>query len=416
MNVLGLSDKTLALGQKAEGRVISYFHKADITAEHNTARVLSAFRNHKVAENYFYGTTGYGYDDRGRDMLEKIYAEVFGAEDALVRTQFVNGTHAIGIALFGVLRPGERLICATGRPYDTLTDVIGLGDPKCGSLTEFGVQSTVVPLADGKPDLAAIVKAAANPEVHAVLLQRSKGYADRISLSCAAISGICTAIRQVNPHAAIVVDNCYGEFVEESEPTAHGADLIVGSLIKNPGGGLAPTGAYIAGRAHYIERAAAHMTVPGIGRECGSTNGLNRALYQGFFLSPHVVAQALKTALFCAAIMEELGYEVNPRPGDERFDIIQSVRFGEPDALLKFCRGIQAGAPVDSFVVPEPWDMPGYQCPVVMAAGAFIQGASIELSADAPMREPYIAYLQGGLTYESGKLGVLLAVEQILKV
>lgn len=408
-----LSKETLALGDTAGRTVASVLEKIDETALINTERVLSAFRKFRVSEGHLGLTTGYGYDDRGRDDLEKIYAEVFGAEDALVRIGFANGTHAIGTALFGALRPGKRLICATGTPYDTMIQVIGLDEARPGSLADWGVGCEVVPMRDRCPDVAAIKAACAAGDVGAVLIQRSRGYADRITLSVAMIGELCEAIREVNREAYIIVDNCYGEFTETREPTEVGADLIVGSLIKNPGGGLAPGGAYLAGKHELIERAAARMTVAGIGRECGATNGVNRAFYQGFFMAPHTVAQALKTAHFCAAVMSELGYRVDPAPLDERHDIIQTISFGKPEPLLRFCRGIQAGSPVDSYVTPEPWDMPGYDCPIVMAAGAFIQGASIELSCDAPMREPYTAYMQGGLTYEAGKLGVLLAVQLI---
>jgi len=414
METLGLKAQTLALGEKAEGRVKPCFEKIEQTALINSAKVLRAFQNHRVSDGYFAGTTGYGYDDRGRDELEAIYAEVFDAEDALVRLNFVNGTHAIATALYGVLKPGDTLLCATGLPYDTLIGAIGIYDKAPNSLAEYGVTTKVVAMQNGRPDLPAIVAACEAEKPAAVFVQRSKGYADRITLSCDMIGEIVTAVKAVDPNIRVVVDNCYGEFCETKEPTSVGADLIAGSLIKNPGGGLAPTGGYIAGKKECVERASYRMTVPGIGRECGSTMGMNRSLYQGFFLAPHVTAQALKTAVFCSALMQELGYTVNPLPEEARYDIIQTICFGKPEPILKFCRGIQAGAPVDSYVTPEPWDMPGYDCQVIMAAGAFIQGASIELSADAPMREPYIVYMQGGLTYESGKLGILLAADQLI--
>ncbi len=408
------SEKLLRLAAEAENKLSRRFAEIDETAFYNTEKVLSAFASHRVGEGHFAGTTGYGYDDKGRDDLERIYAEVFGTEDALVRMQFVNGTHAIGTALFGAVEPGQKLVCATGMPYDTMIQVIGVDEPRFGSLASYGVRIEVVPLAGRVPDLAAIARACADPDVAAVLVQRSRGYADRVSLSCGEIGEICRTVRGANEKAFIVVDNCYGEFVEKTEPTQVGADAVVGSLIKNPGGGLAPGGAYIAGPHDYIERCASRMTVPGIGRECGATLGVNRALYQGFFLAPHTTAQALKTAHFGAALLDRLGFSVDPAPLDTRHDIIQTIAFGAPEPLLAFCRGIQAGAPVDAYVTPEPWDMPGYDDPVVMAAGAFIQGASIELSCDAPMREPYTAYMQGGLTYESGKLGILRAAQMIL--
>ena len=412
---LQISDRVRTLAAQAEGALKEQFAQIDAVAEHNTQRVLAAFQTHRVAESYFAGTTGYGYDDLGRDQLDLIYADLFGTEDALVRIGFVNGTHAISAALFGVLRPGDVLVSAVGAPYDTLLGVIGVTDKGRGSLKDFGVDYRQVDVtAEDRPDIEGLAKAVDDPRVKAVLIQRSKGYSTRASLSVDEIGQLCAVIRRANPNAAILVDNCYGEFVEEQEPTHVGADLVVGSLIKNPGGGLAPTGAYLAGRHDLIEGAAMRLTCPGIGKECGSTLGNNRLLYQGLFLAPHTVAQAVKTAVFGAKIMELLGYETEPRSDEPRHDIIQMIHLGSPDAVRRFCKGIQSGAPVDSYVTPEPWDMPGYDCQVIMAAGAFIQGASIELSADAPMREPYTVYLQGGLTYESGKAGVMLAVEQLL--
>lgn len=412
---LQISERVRALAREAQDALGEQFARIDAVAEENTQKVLSAFQKHRVAEAYFAGTTGYGYDDLGRDKLDAIYADIFGTEDALVRIQFVNGTHAIACALFGALRAGDVLVSAVGAPYDTLLGVIGVSDKGPGSLRDYGVEYRQVELLNNQPDLRGMAQAAADPRVKAVLIQRSRGYSTRASLSVAEIGQMCATIRAVNPGAAILVDNCYGEFVETLEPTQAGADLVVGSLIKNPGGGLAPTGGYIAGRRDLVEGAAMRLTVPGIGKECGSTLGNNRLLYQGLFLAPHTTAQALKTAVFAAKVMELLGYEAEPASAAVRHDIIQMLRFGSPEPLKKFCRGIQKGAPVDSYVTPEPWDMPGYDCPVIMAAGAFIQGASIELSCDAPMREPYTAYLQGGLTYESGKTGVLLAVEELLK-
>lgn len=409
-----ISEKVRLLGAQAQADLQEQFSRIDAIAEANTQKVLAAFQKHRVAESYFAGTTGYGYDDIGRDKLEEIYADIFGAEDALVRINFVNGTHTIACALYGALKPGDVLLSAVGAPYDTLLGVIGVVDKGPGSLKDWGVEYRQVDLVDDKPDLDGMAKAAADPRVKAVLIQRSRGYATRASLSVDEIGEMCAVIKSVNPNAAILVDNCYGEFVEEKEPTQVGADLVVGSLIKNPGGGLAPTGGYIAGRRDLVEGAAMRMSCPGIGKECGSTLGNNRLLYQGLFMAPHTVAQAVKTAVFAARVMELLGYEAEPASNAIRHDIIQMIHMREPETLKKFCRGIQFGAPVDSYVTPEPWGMPGYDSQVIMAAGAFIQGASIELSADAPMREPYTVYLQGGLTYESGKTGVLLAVEQLL--
>lgn len=411
---LQIEERVRLLGRQAQEALREEFARIDTVAEENTQRVLAAFQEHRVAEGYFAGTTGYGYDDLGRDKLDEIYAHLFGTEAALVRIQFVNGTHAITAALFGALKAGDVLLSAVGAPYDTLLGAIGVVDKGPGSLKDYGVEHRQVDLLDNQPDLEGMARAAADPRVKVVLIQRSKGYSTRASLSVAEIGEMCRVIKAANPGAAVIVDNCYGEFVETLEPTHVGADLCVGSLIKNPGGGLAPTGGYIAGRRDLVEGAAMRLTAPGIGGECGCTLGQNRLLYQGLFLAPHTVAQALKTAVFAAKVMELLGYETEPASSAVRHDIIQMIHMKEPEALKKFCRGIQMGAPVDSYVTPEPWDMPGYDCQVIMAAGAFIQGASIELSADAPMRPPYTVYLQGGLTFESGKLGVLLAVQALL--
>lgn len=412
---LQISKRTRELATRAEADLKEQFRSVDTVAQTNAEKVLEAFQTHRVAESYFVGTTGYGYDDLGRDKLEEIYAHIFRTEDALVRIQFVNGTHAITCALFGALKPGEDLVYVVGAPYDTIQSAIGIKGNAPGSLKSYGIGYRQVELTkDEKPDIPAIMQAVRDPKVKAAVIQRSRGYATRASLSVAEIGAICDAIHSVRRDIHILVDNCYGEFVETVEPTEVGADLVMGSLIKNPGGGLAPMGGYLAGRHELIEAAAMRLTVPGIGKECGASLGQNRNLYQGLFLAPHVTAQAVKTALFAARMMELLGYDSDPKSTDTRRDIIQMVRFGNPEALKKFCKGIQLGAPVDSYVTPEPWAMPGYDDPVIMAAGAFIQGASIELSADGPMRAPYTAYLQGGLTYESGKLGIMLAVESLL--
>ena len=412
---LQIPERVSTLARQAEEGLGPQFARIDAIAQANSRRVLAAFQKHRVAEAYFAGTTGYGYDDLGRDKLDEIYAGLFGTEDALVRLQFVNGTHAIACALFGALKAGDVLVSAVGAPYDTLLGVVGAVDKGHGSLKDYGVEYRQVELMDDAPDRVGLAETVSDPRVKAVLIQRSRGYATRASLSVDEIGDLCAIVRKSNPNAAILVDNCYGEFVEEREPTHVGADLVVGSLIKNPGGGLAPTGAYIAGRRDLVEGAAMRLTCPGIGRECGATLGNNRLLYQGLFLAPHTVAQAVKTAVFAARLMGLLGYEADPKSDAERHDIIQMLHLKNPEAVKRFCRGIQSGAPVDSYVTPEPWDMPGYDCPVIMAAGAFIQGASIELSADAPMREPYTVYLQGGLTYESGKTGVMLAAEELLR-
>ncbi len=376
---------------------------------------MTAFQDMRVSDSCFAGTTGYGYDDLGRDVLDKIYAQIFGTEAALVRIGFVNGTHALTTAMFALASPGETVLAVTGTPYDTLRSAIGIEGNCFGSLKFYGINYGEVALtADGEPDYEAIKKAAADKNVRGIMIQRSRGYADRKALTVEEIGRICSCVREVNPEANIMVDNCYGEFTDTIEPTQVGADIIAGSLIKNPGGGLAPTGGYIAGKAELVERAAMRMTSPGIGGECGSTLGNNRLLFQGLFMAPHVVAQALKTAVFCSGMMKELGIESSPAPEEKRSDIIQMVKLGSAENMKRFCLGIQAGAPVDSYVTPEPWEMPGYNCPVIMAAGSFVQGSSIELSADGPMREPFIAYMQGGLTYESGKLGIMMAASAML--
>ena len=403
------------MAERAEAKLLARFHEIGVTAEQNTRRVMEAFQNHRVSEACFAGTTGYGYDDLGRETLDRIYAEVFGTESALVRIQFVNGTHALTAAMFALAGPGQKILSLTGTPYDTLRTAIGISGDGYGSLRYYGIGYGQVELGpDGGPDYEAIAEAVRDENVAGVMIQRSRGYEDRRALTVAEIGKIVETVKRVNPAVAVMVDNCYGEFTDTQEPGHVGADLVVGSLIKNPGGGIAPTGAYIAGKRELVERAAARLTTPGIGGECGSSLGNNRLLFQGFFMAPHTVAQALKTACFCAAMMEELGVESSPGALEKRSDIIQMVRLGSPENMKRFCLGIQAGAPVDSYVTPEPWAMPGYDCPVIMAAGAFIQGSSIELSADGPMRAPYIAYMQGGLTYESGKLGVMMAVSAML--
>ena len=400
------------LAAEAEAQIRPRFAEIDRVSGENTRRVLEAFREFRVSEACFAGSTGYGYDDLGRETLEKIFARVFGAESALVRLGFMNGTHAITCAVFAPLRTGDTLLLATGLPYDTLWSALGVHDDKPGSLRSYGIGFKAVELLpDGTPDFQAIEKAAAEPGVKEVFIQRSRGYTTRPAFRTETIDRIIDLVHRVNPEAACVVDNCYGEFVEEREPKG---DLLAGSLIKNPGGGLAPMGGYVAGRADLVEAAAFRLTVPGLGGEIGATLGHSRSLFQGLFMAPHTVAQALKTAVFAAALLEKLGYRTFPRWDEARSDIIQSVDFGDGELLRRFCAGIQHGSPVDSYVTPEPWDMPGYDDPVIMAAGAFIQGASIELSCDGPMRPPFTAYLQGGLTWESGRLGILTAAEELL--
>ncbi|MBP5167773.1 MAG: methionine gamma-lyase family protein [Oscillospiraceae bacterium] len=407
--------EVIDLARRAEALSAPQFALLQEICEANTQRVMDAFQEYRVSEACFAGTTGYGYDDLGRETLEKIYARVFGTEAALVRPHFVNGTHAITAALFALCRPGEAILAATGKPYDTLHHAIGITGEEFGSLQFYGIGYRQVDLLpDGQPDLPGIRKALEDPTVKAVTLQRSIGYSTRKALSIEQIQAICMAVKEKRKDVSIFVDNCYGEFTDILEPTHVGADLIAGSLIKNPGGGLAPTGGYIAGKAELVERAASRMTLPGIGGECGSMLGISRLLFQGFFMAPHVVMQAMKTAVFAAAMMYLLGYDSHPRYDEKRSDIIQRISLGSPEKMEAFCRGIQAGAPVDSFVSPVPAPMPGYDCDVIMAAGAFIQGSSIELSCDGPVRDPYCVYLQGGLTYESGKLGVMKAVNGML--
>lgn len=403
------------LAEDCEAQLAARFAEIDRVARGNTKRIMEAFQEFRVSEACFAGTTGYGYDDLGRETLDKIWARVFGAEAALVRTGFVNGTHAIASALFAAVGPGELLMPLMGAPYDTLRTAIGITGDAYGSLAFYGVKYAEVPTKDGGPDLAAIEREVGEKRPRAVLIQRSRGYDSRRALSAEEAGELCRLVKRVSPDTVCVVDNCYGEFTELAEPTMLGADLAAGSLIKNPGGGLAPTGGYIAGRADLVERAAYRLTVPGIGGECGCTLGTNRQLYQGLFLAPHTTAQALKTAALCAAMLEKLGFDTEPGPQEPRYDIIQTVTLKTPENLKRFCRGIQAGSPVDSYVTPEPWQMPGYEDEVIMAAGAFIQGSSIELSADGPMRAPYRAFLQGGLTYESGRLGIMNAIAEMLE-
>ena len=406
----------LKMSDRAEKRCTERFRQIDQTAQENTRRVLESFRSHRVSEACFSGTTGYGYDDLGRETLDKIYAELLGTESALVRIGFVNGTHALTTALFALAKPGETILSLTGLPYDTLQEAIGIRGNDFGSLKFYGIEYQQVELdINGGPDYQGITEACKNPNVTAVLIQRSRGYASRKALTVDEIGQMIRTVREVRPDIHVMVDNCYGEFTDIREPGHVGADLMAGSLIKNPGGGVAPTGGYVAGREELVARAAVRLTTPGIGGECGASLGNNRLLFQGLFVAPHVVAQSLKTSVFCAAMMEELGIDSFPGVDEPRSDIIQTVRLGSEDRMKRFCRGIQKGAPVDSYVTPEPWAMPGYEDPVIMAAGAFIQGSSIELSADGPIREPYNIYVQGGLTYESGKLGILYAVEELLK-
>lgn len=409
-----VDERLTELAHKAEERCALPFARISETAEYNETKVLHAFIHNGVSESHFKGSTGYGYDDRGREILDKVFAEAVGAEDALVRHNFVSGTHALGVALFGILRTGDKMVSVTGRPYDTMEEVIGLRGEGNGSLRDFGISYDEVPLkADGTPDLEAIPAAVSGAKV--AYIQRSRGYSLRPSLTVEDIGSIVQAVKRGNPDTFILVDNCYGEFAEKQEPLAVGADLIVGSLIKNPGGGIAETGGYIAGRKDLVELCSYRLTTPGMGKEVGCTLNQSRGMFMGLFWAPSVVGNALKTSVFALSLFELLGYEAYPRYDAYRTDIIAALRLNTAEALTAFCQGIQKGSPVDSFVTPEPWDMPGYDSQVIMAAGAFTLGSSIELSADAPLREPYAVWIQGGLSYPSGRAGVLLAAQSMLE-
>ena len=408
----GISARLWEKAQAAEAALAERFAQIDQNAERNQWKVLAAMQKNRLSDAHFAATTGYGYNDLGRDCLEAVYADVFHTEAALVRPMLISGTHALTVALSGNLRPGDELLSPVGAPYDTLQGVIGIRPTK-GSLAEYGVTYRQVDLLpDGGFDFPGI-RAAMGPRTKLVTIQRSRGYAWRQSFSVEQIGELIAFIKSINPQVICLVDNCYGEFVEDMEPSDVGADLVVGSLIKNPGGGLAPVGGYIAGREDLVENAAFRLTPPGQGREVGPSLGLNQSLFQGLFLAPQVVAGAVKGAIFASYLLEEMGFDTLPRSSEKRADIVQAVALQTPENLVAFCRGIQAAAPVDSFAAPEPWPMPGYDCNVIMAAGAFVQGASIELSADGPMKPPYIAYFQGGLNWHHAKLGVLMGVQAL---
>lgn len=413
--IFPVDSEILEYARRAEQKAASAFAVIEENEQFNGMKVLKAFIDNGISAAHLCGTTGYGYGDIGRDALDRVFAQALGAEDALVRHSFVSGTHALTVGLFGLLRPGDVLLSLTGKPYDTLEEVIGIRDNgrNEGSLRDFGVQYAQVELVDGKIDIKAATEAATGAKV--AYIQRSRGYSLRPSLSVAEIGGVIKAVKQANPDIIVMVDNCYGEFVEQIEPVAFGADLMVGSLIKNPGGGIARTGGYLAGRHDVVERCACRLTTPGTGREVGCSLDELRSMYMGLFMAPTTVAAALKTAVFAAALFEEMGFETFPKPNDVRHDIIQAIALKTPEALVAFCEGIQSGSPIDSMAAPEPWDMPGYDSQVIMAAGAFTLGASIELSADAPMREPFAVWLQGGLTYPTGKAGILLAADRMRK-
>lgn len=389
------------------------FDKIDKITEYNQLKVQSAFIEFGISESHFTSSTGYGYGDRGRETLDKVWAKVFGAEDAIVRHNFTCGTHTLATALFGVLRPGDKMLCVTGTPYDTIHNVIGISGSGMGSLKEFGVSYDEVPLKDERLDYDAIEKAV-DDTVTMVYIQRSRGYELRPSLLVEEIEKVVKIAKAKNPNVIVMVDNCYGEFVQTKEPTEVGADLIAGSLIKNAGGGIATTGGYIAGRTDLVEKCAYRLTTPGLGKEVGATIGMNRELYMGLFFAPHTVGEALKSAVYISALFDSFGYKTTPAYDAERGDIVQSLGLENPESLVAFCQGIQSGSPIDSFLLPEPWDMPGYDSKVVMAAGAFTLGSSIELSADAPIREPYYAWIQGGLNFHSAKICAMLAAQQML--
>lgn len=412
---LGLSDKTIEIGEKYEKELKDRFERLDQVAEYNQMKVIKAMQDNRLSDRHFNTSTGYGYNDSGRETLEAVYASVFHAEDALVRPQITCGTHALAIALSANLRPGDELLSPVGKPYDTLEGVIGI-TPSKGSLAEFGITYRQVDLLPGGAFDYEGIRAAINDRTRLVTIQRSKGYQTRPTLSVERIGELIAFIKGIKPEVTVMVDNCYGEFVETIEPTDVGADMCIGSLIKNPGGGLVATGGYIVGKKECIENCAYRLTSPGLGKEVGATLGMNQSMFQGLFLAPTVVASAIKGAIFAARIYEDLGYPVIPNGTEERYDIIQAITLGSAEKLIAFCGGIQAAAPVDSYVTPEGWAMPGYNDEVIMAAGAFVQGSSIELSADGPIAPPYAVYFQGGLTWYHAKFGILMSLDKILKL
>lgn len=409
-----MDEKIIKLVNDSEKELEKEFKKIDEICEYNSLKVLNAFWNNKLSEAHFSQTTGYGYDDIGRDVIEKIYAEIFGAEDALVRSQFISGSHALTVALFAYLRPGDTMLSISGLPYDTLHEVIGIV-PNDSSLKSFGVNYEQIDLVNDDFDYEKIEERLNKSKIKLIEIQRSKGYSTRKSISNSKIKKVVDLIRNYDKDVIIMVDNCYCEFVDKVSPIEMGADIIVGSLIKNLGGGIAPNGAYIAGKKRLVDLAGERLTLPGEGREVGPTLGINKQILEGLFFSPSVVASALKTAVLASKVLEELGYKVEPRYNDERVDIVQNIEFGNEEDLVKYCQGIQMASPVDSFAIPMPWDMPGYEDKVIMAAGTFTQGSSIELSCDGPIRKPYIAYMQGSLTYEYGKIAIIKSVSNLTK-
>ena len=414
---MNFSPELLEISRRADAALADIFADIDAVSFYNTDRIIDAFRTHRVSDAMFGATSGYGYDDKGRDTLDLIWADVFGCEAALVRQNIVSGTHALAIGLYGLLRPGDTIVSVAGKPYDTLDEVIGIsGTAGNGSLADFGVKYKQIEMKNERLDLFAVRELLEKEKIKVVFVQRSKGYLNRRTLTVAEIGELVKVVKEVSPETFVYVDNCYGEFVDKLEPTALGADLAAGSLIKNAGGGMAETGGYLAGSRRAVELASYRLTSVGVGGEVGCTLGLNKSLYKGLFYAPHTTAQALKTAHFAAYVFSELGYETEPAWNEKRSDIIQTVLTKCPEGLCALCRGIQYGSPVDSYVTPEPWDMPGYSDQVIMAAGNFTQGSSIELSADGPLHAPYTAFLQGGLTYEAGKIGILSAAKELLKI
>lgn len=408
----GISERLIDLSQKVEKDVKEIFNEVDSICEYNSLKVLKAFQDNNISDMHFGSTTGYGYGDIGRDTIEKVFAQVLCAEDSLVRSQFISGTHALTVALFAFLRPGDTMLSVTGKPYDTLDEVIGIKE-NASSLKSFGVNFEKIDLVNNDFDYDSIGETLKNKKIKLIEIQRSKGYSTRKSISIEQLEKVIKYIRNIDKNVIIMIDNCYCEFVGKKEPLEVGADVIVGSLIKNLGGGIAPNGAYIAGRKELIELAGERLTAPGEGKEVGPTLGINKSILQGLFLAPSVVKSSLKTTIFASKMLEELGYRAEPLYNEKRADIVQTIIFGDKDKLIKYCQGIQMGSPIDSKSIPEPWDMPGYTDQVIMAAGSFTQGSSIELSCDGPIRSPYVAFMQGGLTYEYGKIGVLKAIQNI---
>lgn len=410
---LGISEETFELFKTQESLLQDELKRIDELCEYNSLKVLNAFNKYQISESHFGSTTGYGYNDIGRDTIEGIFSDVLGAEDSLVRSQFISGTHALTVALFAFLRPGDTLLSITGKPYDTLDEVIGI-EPNNSSLKSYGINYEQIDLINDEFDIPKIKDTLKTKKIRLIEIQRSKGYSTRKSINIKKLENVIKEIREIDKDVIIMIDNCYCEFVSKLSPLEVGADIIVGSLIKNLGGGIAPNGAYISGKKSLVDLAAERLTVPGEGKEVGPSLGMNKTLLQGLFMAPSAVANSLKTAILTSKVLESLGYKVEPKWNDERVDIVQNIEFNDKNKLISYCQGIQMASPIDSYVVPIPWDMPGYQDQVIMAAGTFTQGSSIELSCDGPIRAPYIAYQQGGLTYEYGKIGVMKAVDRLI--